>query len=269
MQLKLFPPRQETTSWAPSQKWKPALLISMWGAGASSTTQTHQGTHKWVCAYAWERWKKHTINSPNGMWRELASSQTFIFSHFKELSSYFWPLILKGVTNGKRGDSAWPAWEAAEWRTWAGGRQGRRGRQRRARKKKYEGAVISFFLPPAPPAVVLPSSRPPLRNHFSLSLIPPITPNHSCCPPLPGCLSPLLVPSLFNPHKWLSETGQVLQNSPRSSTCLIQGLAHCTKTSNTLPTHWEGHSLRLALEHTHTHARLPPTADECKPSIMP
>lgn len=68
---------------------------------------------------------------------------------------------------------------------------------------------------------------------------------HSCLQsPLTTCAalpSKLFVLSLLHPHKWLSETGQVLQNSPWSSTCLIQGLAHCTKTSNTLPTHCEGH----------------------------
>lgn len=91
-----------------------------------------------------------------------------------------------GVSNEKWGDSARPAWEAAEWRTWMGRGGGVRERGR-VRKKKYEGTVISFFLPPAPPAVVLF----PSRNHFSLSLIPPITPNHLCCPPLPRSLPAL------------------------------------------------------------------------------
>ena len=145
-----------------------------------------------------------------------------------------------------------------------GERRRRRGRERereKVRKKKYEGTVISFFLPPAPPAVVLS----PSRNHFSLSLIPPITPLTTCAalPSLARSLAhshslpPLLFfPSLLHPHKWLSETGQVLQNSPCSSTCLIQGLAHCTKTSNTLPTHWDTRTHTHT--HTHTH-RVPST----------
>lgn len=98
-------------------------------------------------------------------------------------------------------------------------------------------------------------------------LIFPPCGSSSCCSPslaitfhCQSCLqSPLptraalpserFLPSLLHPHKWLSETGQVLQTSPRSSTCLIRGPAHCTKTSNTLPTHWGSSS--LPLKHTH------------------
>lgn len=159
-------------------------------------------------------------------------------------------------------------------------------REGRARGKKYEGAVISFFfsLPSGSPQLLfslplplalslLPPPHPSLAITSHCHSSPPITPNHSCRPPsLP--LSPTSFFPPFNPHKWLSETGQVLQNSPWSSTCLIQGLAHCTKTSNTLPTHREGHSLRSALRHTHTppptnaHTlAFPPTDDDYKPVL--
>lgn len=116
---------------------------------------------------------------------------------------------VEGVSNEERGGSARPAWEAAEWRTgmkgWVRERAGEREREK-LRKKKYEGAVISFFLPPAPPAVVLS----PSRNHFSLSLIPPITPNHLCCPPPP---LPFLAHSLppFLPFPSLSPSIQMTQ----------------------------------------------------------
>lgn len=143
---------------------------------------------------------------------------------FESTKIVFMTFKVEGVSNEERGDSAGSVCEAAEWR--AGTERWMRESHRKRgniRKKKYEGSVIPFLLPPAPPAVVLS----PFFNHFSLSLICPITPNCLCCPPPSQPRSPprrLSLSFFLHPHKWLSETGQVLQNSPCSSTCLIQGL---------------------------------------------
>lgn len=132
------------------------------------------------------------------------------------------------VSNEKRGRPARPAREAVKWRTEM--RWGGMGEKRRRYNKKCEGTVRAFPLLQAPPAALL--SLP--LDHFSLSLIFPTTANHLCChSPSTACPIRSLAPFLY-PHKWLCEAGQVLWNSACSSTCLIQGLAHCTKTSNTL-----------------------------------
>lgn len=108
------------------------------------------------------------------------------------------------------------------------------------------------------------SLPPTITFHCHSSLQSPLNTRAALpSPPLPS-LNPSLLFLFFllNPHKWLSETGQVLQNSPWSATCLIQGLAHCTKTSNTLPTHWEGHSLSLSHKLTHGYHQQPMTISQ-------
>lgn len=58
-------------------------------------------------------------------------------------------------------------------------------------------------------------------------------------------------PLFLHPHKWLSETGQVLQNSPCSSTCLIQGLIAPRQVIRCLLTERGTHAQRKGLPPTH------------------
>lgn len=139
----------------------------------------------------------------------------------------FWPLSLKGVSN--KWVSDWR--RLREW--WEGKKEG-------GNMKEPSSQFSSLRLPQ-----LLFSLSFAITFHCHSCLQSPLT----TCAALP---SHLFVPSLLHPHKWLSETGQVLENSPWSPTCLIQGLAHCTKTSNTLPTHCKGHPVSPSNTHTHT-----------------
>lgn len=246
--------RQETTSWA--HRWK--STTSMWRAGIQ-----HFGPN--------------TEKASNYNWQKQLRKEVR-FSAFKALSLCSWPLRLKGWVMRSKAKS-----QACLRGYWMNDRVGDMGERKRWRerekvRKREIWRRCHLISPPAgSPSCCSRSLSQSLlivthpSNHPK-PLVPPLPLlPHSLYAPFPCSLSSSSsLPLFLHPHKWLSETGQVLQNSPCSSTCLIQGLAHCTKTSNTLPTHWERSTHTHTRSHTHSythtliHTGSPPTHYEYK-----
>lgn len=109
------------------------------------------------------------------MWRELASSQTFIFSHFKELSSYFWPLILKGWLMGS--GATQPGLPERLLNEGHGREAEREGKAEESKKEEIWRRCHLIFPPSGSPSCCSPLLSPPfaITFHCHSSLQSPLT----------------------------------------------------------------------------------------------